>query len=63
MSKVVNITVDALIYLLALIKSIRQIAPTLYAFQGNMPKDDKAKLLVNESGFLDHLQFKYKNGI
>lgn len=56
MSKVVNITVDALIYLLALIKSIRQIAPTLYAFQGNMPKDDKAKLLVSESGFLDHLQ-------
>ncbi len=56
MSYVKQITVDALIYLIALIKNIRQMSTKILSVGGNMPKNYQCRVLVSESGFLDHVQ-------
>lgn len=55
MKNVKNITVDALMYLIARIKSIRENSSTVYSIGGNLPLNEECKKLVKESGFLEHV--------
>lgn len=56
MKNVKNITVDALMYLIALIKSLREQSSTVYSIGGNLPLNDECRRLVKESGFLEHVK-------
>src|SRR5690606_19039859 len=57
MRDVKHITVDALLYLLAIIKNIKSDG-NIYSFGGNVPDDYKAKQIVQTSGFLSLMQHK-----
>ena len=56
MSNINEMTVDALIYLIALIKNIKKEYKGTFSFSGNIPLDEKCSRIVKESGFLDHMQ-------
>lgn len=56
MSNINDMTVDALIYLIALIKNIKKEYKGTFSFGGNIPLDEKCSKIVKESGFLDHMQ-------
>ena len=56
MSNINEMTVDALIYLIALIKNIKKEYKGTFSFSGNIPLDEKCSIIVKESGFLDHMQ-------
>lgn len=52
MSNVTEITVDSLIYLIAIIKNIKKETNKIYLFSGNIPNDEECSRIVKESGFL-----------
>ncbi len=52
MFEVEEVTIDAIIYLLALIKNLQSNGLTRRRFQGNLPKNTKASEMFTESGFL-----------
>lgn len=56
MSMITQMTVDALIYLIAIIKNIRKTDFMKFEFSGNLPADPKCRNIVIESGFLDHMK-------
>lgn len=55
MTGIVEMTVDALIYLIAIIKNIKKEKNKSYIFGGNMPKNELCSKIVKESGFLEHM--------
>lgn len=54
-SKVVNVTVDAILYLIAIIKDTKFNKVHKYSFSGNFPKDKVAKQFYVECGFLSYV--------
>ena len=52
LSEVEEVTIDAIIYLLALIKNLQSHGLTKRRFQGNLPENIKAAEMFAESGFL-----------
>lgn len=56
MSEIEEVTVDALIYLIAIIKNIKREKNKIYCFNGNIPSDNKNMAIIKESGFLEHMQ-------
>lgn len=50
--EVEEVTIDAIIYLLALIKNLQSYGLTRRHFQGNLPQNQKASEMFKESGFL-----------
>ena len=55
MENVTNITVDALMFLLAIIQNIKKNG-NIYSFSGNLPRDINTRRIVQTSGFLKFLQ-------
>ena len=58
LSKVENITADAIIYLLAVIKDLQKLGLAHHRFTGNLPNNQRAKEYFIQSGFLDYMQSK-----
>lgn len=56
-----EVTVDALIYLLALMNNFGML--NKHNFEGTMPKDIAARKIYEESGFLDYMEFEKKGEI
>lgn len=56
MSKIENVTIDAIIYLLAIIKNLQKHGMTKHNYSGNTPVNNFARKKFVESGF-----FKYVN--
>lgn len=54
-SKVEYVTVDALIYLIAIIENLKLIKTEGYKFKGNFPINEKAKKVFIESGFIEYV--------
>lgn len=52
------VTVDALIYLIAVMKNIKIIVQMMYTFKGNLPKNNDASMLYKESGFISYFKSK-----
>lgn len=59
MNDVTQVTTDAIIYMLLFFDNLKEKYPNL-KFNGNFPKDEKSKILLFHSGFLEKL-FKTKN--
>lgn len=55
-SQVENVTVDALIYLIAIMKNDKINVEMNYLYAENLPFNEKAKKVYQESGFLDYHQ-------
>lgn len=55
-----HLTIDSVMYLLAIIKNIKTNKLSKYSFSGNFPKDKNINLLLNESGFLNYVTTKNK---
>lgn len=60
MALVVEITADAIIYLLAVIKDLQRRGLVSHSFFGNLPRDTKAKAYIVNSGFLNHVKSNLK---
>lgn len=58
LSKVENITADAIIYLLAVIKDLQKLGLAHHRFIGNLPFNQKARECFIQSGFLDYMESK-----
>ncbi len=58
---VVEVTVDALIYLIAIMENMKQNKINQYTFRGNLPKDKSASRIYNISGFIDYVKAKDKS--
>ena len=57
MSDVTEITIDALMYLLAIINNIAKRTKNNCKFSGNIPKMPSLRKLFHESGFYDHVRY------
>lgn len=53
-----SVTVDALIYLIAILQNDAQNGYLNYSFAGNYPKNEAAKKIYTESGFTDYVYSK-----
>lgn len=60
MSAVSNITADAIIYLLAVIKDLQGMGLTRHNFLGNLPTDPKMRCYLEQSGFLNYVKINYQ---
>lgn len=61
LSNVKHVTVDAIIYLLALIKDLQYLGYTRHNFYGNLPNDSYARTFFEESGFLKYVNSHYNS--
>lgn len=59
-SNVKNVSVDALIYLIAIMQNIKVNREMQYTFKGNLPECEDAKKIYRESGFMDYVKSKAK---
>lgn len=59
-SNVENVTVDALIYLIAIMQNIQINYDMKYTFKGNLPKKDVAAFIYKNSGFMSYVSSKIK---
>lgn len=50
------ITIDSLMYLLAIVISLKNVKGNVNEFRGNLPKNENAKKIFKESGFLNFVQ-------
>lgn len=55
-----SVTVDALIYLIAILQNDKQNYNLNYSFSGNFPESEEAKKVYTESGFTDYVESKMK---
>lgn len=56
LSNIKEVTIDAVMYLLATIKNLQVKHLSKFFFRGNMPNDPNAKLMFEESGFLKFVE-------
>lgn len=56
LAEVKELTIDAIMYLLAIIKNLQKYGLTKHSFRGNFPNDNKAKEVIIESGFLEYVE-------
>lgn len=56
-SKIQNLTIDALMYLLAILNNINDRFNNKYSFSGNAPLNEKIKRMFTESGFYDYVKY------
>lgn len=61
LSKIKEVTIDAIMYLLAMIKNLQTVGLTKHRFSGNLPKDKNALEKFKESGFLDFVSSQVKS--
>lgn len=59
-SQVTKVTVDVLIYLIAIMENMKLIRTMKYNFTGNFPVNKEAKMTYVESGFIDYVESKTK---
>lgn len=59
-SLVKHVTVDALIYLLAIMQNYIGNRELKYGFRGNIPIDDQSRRIYQESGFFDYVDSRFK---
>jgi len=59
-ANVIKVTVDALLYLIAIISDTKYNSTYNYIFAGNLPKSDEAKRVYEESGFMTFVHTKNK---
>jgi len=60
-SKLVEeVTVDALIYLIAIMQNMKVNYERQYTYRGNLPRDPKIALVYQESGFMSYVKSKQK---
>ena len=55
-SKIIDITIDALMYLLAIINNLNTIYFGKYSFEGNSPNDANVRKRFNDSGFFKYVK-------
>jgi len=55
-SNMQNMTIDALMYLIAIINNIKENYKLKYEFSGNFPKNEQVMKLLKESGFLRYVE-------
>ena len=58
--KVECVTVDAIIYLIAIMQNIKINIEMQYTFRGNLPKNESASIIYRESGFMTYVESKIK---
>lgn len=56
LSMVEQITADAILYLLAVMRDLQKLGVTRHHFSGNLPKNKNAKDYIVQSGFLDYVK-------
>ena len=59
-ANVENVTVDALIYLIAIMQNIQINYDMKYTFKGNLPKKDAAAFIYKNSGFMSYVSSNIK---
>lgn len=59
-SGVKNVSVDALIYLIAIMQNIKVNREMQYTFRGNLPENETAQKIYIESGFMNYVKSKAK---
>jgi anti-sigma regulatory factor (Ser/Thr protein kinase) len=59
-SGVEHVTVDALIYLIAIMQNIKINYDMLYTFSGNLPRNESAAFIYKNSGFMSYVSSKTK---
>lgn len=59
-SDVESVTVDALIYLIAIMENMKLNKTMQYRFSGNWPQCKQAEIVYKDSGFVDYVQSKSK---
>lgn len=59
-SKIKVLTIDALMYLLAMINNLKRNFQSNYTFSGNMPNDPNIKDLLIKSGFFQYVRYTGK---
>lgn len=57
-SEVLEVTTDAIVYILAMLYNLKHNIVMQYEFKGNFPKAEKAKKVFLESGFINYVQTK-----
>jgi len=57
-SRITELTIDALMYLLAIINNLNNMYRGKYSFGGNSPNDDTVKKLFEDSGFFRYVKRK-----
>ena len=57
-SEVLEVTTDAIVYILAILYNLKHNIVMQYEFKGNFPKAEKAKKIFLESGFINYVQTK-----
>lgn len=57
-SQISSLTIDALMYLLAIVNNLNANFRNKYAFSGNAPSDEKVKKMFNESGFYHFVHYQ-----
>ena len=55
-SKIQRLTIDALMYLIAIVNNISESYKLKYSFSGNFPQNPKVMKLLKESGFLNYVK-------
>ncbi len=60
LSDITNLTIDSLIYLLAIINNLTTHLRHNFSFSGNVPTCESARKLFNESGFRSFVKFREK---
>lgn len=60
-SDVEYVTVDALIYLIAILQNDQHNITMRYSFRGNYPKNETANRVFNESGFNDYVRSRMRS--
>ena len=59
-SKISELTIDALMYLLAIINNLNSNIKYKYRFSGNVPENDDVRMVFENSGFYDYVYFPGK---
>lgn len=59
-SEINHIGIDALMYLLAIVRNLKKGLRVKFSFSGNSPSDPRARKLMNESGFFKYVQVNGK---
>ena len=59
-ANVENVTVDVLVYIIAIMRNMKLNQVKQYTFLGNLPKNEDAKAVFEESGFYKYVQSKSK---
>lgn len=62
-SKIQHLTIDALMYLLAIVNNMNDSFNNKYSFSGNAPMDEKTKKMFTESGFYDYVRYSGREPI